>query len=31
MVDRMRAEAHIGKAHGPADGDITRAEENVRT
>jgi cytochrome c oxidase subunit 1 len=32
MVDRMRAEAHIGRAHGPSDGDVTRLDdENVRT
>jgi len=32
MVDRMRAEAHIGRSHGPEDGDVTRLEgENVRT
>jgi cytochrome c oxidase subunit 1 len=30
-VERMRAEAHIGRAHGPADGDVTRLDENVRT
>jgi len=28
----MRAEAHVGRAHGPADGDVTRLDdENVRT
>jgi cytochrome c oxidase subunit I len=31
-VDRMRSEAHVGRAHGPGDGDVTRIEgENVRT
>jgi cytochrome c oxidase subunit I len=28
----MRAEAHVGRAHGPEDGDVTRIDnENVRT
>ncbi|MFA7514165.1 MAG: cytochrome ubiquinol oxidase subunit I, partial [Mycolicibacterium vanbaalenii] len=32
MVERMRAEAHVGRAHGPEDGDVTRLDnENVRT
>lgn len=32
MVDRMRAEAHVGKAHGPDDGGATRIDgERVRT
>ncbi|MCW2512309.1 MAG: cytochrome c oxidase, subunit, partial [Mycobacterium sp.] len=32
MVDRMRAEAHVGRAHGPDDGDVTRLDhEKVRT
>ena len=31
MVERMRAEAHVGRAHGPDDGDVTRLDENVRT
>jgi cytochrome c oxidase subunit 1 len=31
MVERMRAEAHIGRAHGPSDGDVTRLDENVRS
>jgi len=25
MVERMRAEAHVGRAHGPDDDDVTRA------
>ena len=29
MVERMRAEAHIGRAHGPADGDVTRLDEST--
>jgi cytochrome c oxidase subunit 1 len=32
MIERMRAEAHIGRSHGPSDGDVTRLDdENVRT
>ena len=32
MVDRMRAEAHVGRSHGPGDGDVTRLDdEHVRT
>jgi cytochrome c oxidase subunit 1 len=32
MVDRMRAEAHVGRSHGPDDGDVTRLDdEHVRT
>jgi cytochrome c oxidase subunit 1 len=32
MVERMRAEAHVGKAHGPDDGDVTRLDDaQVRT
>src|ERR1700691_807209 len=27
MVERLRAEAHVGRSHGPADGDVTRADE----
>jgi cytochrome c oxidase subunit 1 len=27
MVERMRAEAHIGRAHGPDDGDVTRIDD----
>ena len=30
MVERMRAEAHVGRAHGPADGDVTRARRRER-
>ena len=32
MVERMRAEAHVGRAQGPADGDLTQIEDvDVRT
>src|SRR5882757_3723034 len=32
MVERMRDEAHVGRAHGPGDGDVTRLDdEHVRT
>jgi hypothetical protein len=31
MVERMRAEVHIGRRLGLADGDITRADETIRT
>jgi cytochrome c oxidase subunit 1 len=32
MVDRLRAEAHVGRAHGPSDGDVTRTDDvSVRT
>ncbi len=32
MIERMRAEAHIGRSHGPDDGDVTRLDDqNVRT
>jgi cytochrome c oxidase subunit 1 len=32
MVDRLRAEAHVGRAHGPTNGDVTRADDvSVRT
>jgi cytochrome c oxidase subunit 1 len=32
MVDRMRAEAHVGRSHGPDDGDVARLDdEHVRT
>ena len=32
MIERMRAEAHVGRAHGPDDGDVTRLDgEHVRT
>jgi hypothetical protein len=27
MVERMRAEAHVGRAHGPEDGDVTRIDD----
>ncbi|MGV0835498.1 aa3-type cytochrome oxidase subunit I [Mycolicibacterium thermoresistibile] len=32
MIERMRAEAHIGRSHGPDDGDVTRLDDaDVRT
>jgi cytochrome c oxidase subunit I len=32
MVERLRAEAHVGRSHGPADGDVTRVDDvSVRT
>ncbi|WP_169718412.1 hypothetical protein, partial [Mycobacterium paraseoulense] len=32
MVERLRAEAHVGRAHGPADKDVTRLDDvNVRS
>ena len=32
MVERMRREAHVGRAHGPDDGDVTRRDDaQVRT
>ncbi|EUA13948.1 cytochrome c oxidase subunit 1 domain protein [Mycobacterium xenopi 4042] len=32
MVERLRAEAHIGRSHGPESGDVTRADDvSVRT
>ncbi|PQD98572.1 cytochrome ubiquinol oxidase subunit I, partial [Mycobacterium sp. EPG1] len=32
MIERMRREAHVGRAHGPEDGDVTRLDEaDVRT
>ncbi len=32
MVERLRAEAHVGRAHGPADKDVTRMDDvNVRS
>jgi cytochrome c oxidase subunit I len=32
MIERLRAEAHVGRAHGPSNGDVTRADDvNVRT
>jgi cytochrome c oxidase subunit I len=31
-VERLRAEAHVGRAHGPVDDDVTRADDvSVRT
>ena len=27
MVERMRAEAHVGRSHGPDDGDVTRLDD----
>jgi cytochrome c oxidase subunit 1 len=32
MVERLRAEAHVGRSHGPDSGDVTRADDvSVRT
>jgi cytochrome c oxidase subunit 1 len=32
MIERIRAEAHVGRSHGPSDGDVTRVDDvNVRT
>ena len=30
MVDRMRAEAHVGRSHGPDDGDVDAAGRRAR-
>jgi len=27
MVERMRTEAHVGRAHGPDDGDVSRLDD----
>jgi cytochrome c oxidase subunit I len=27
MVERLRAEAHVGRGHGPADADATRIDD----